>query len=198
MRDYELKHWALNQKVCGIDEVGRGCIAGPLVVCGLILPKDYDHPVINDSKAISEKKRNELFEEIVNVATSIEIMIINEKTIDEENIYQATKNAMEQIINLNTADHYLVDAMKVDTDASVDSIIKGDTLCISIAAASIVAKVVRDQIMLNLDEVYPNYGFKNHKGYPTKMHKEMLDEYGVLDFHRRSYKPVIEVINRDK
>lgn len=198
MRDYELKHWALNQKVCGIDEVGRGCIAGPLVVCGLILPKDYDHPVINDSKAISEKKRNELFEEIVNVATSIEIMIINEKTIDEENIYQATKNAMEQIINLNTADHYLVDAMKVDTDASVDSIIKGDTLSISIAAASIVAKVVRDQIMLNLDEVYPNYGFKNHKGYPTKMHKEMLDEYGVLDFHRRSYKPVIEVINRDK
>lgn len=198
MRDYELKHWALNQKVCGIDEVGRGCIAGPLVVCGLILPKDYDHPVINDSKAISEKKRNELFEEIVNVATSIEIIIINEKTIDEENIYQATKNAMEQIINLNTADHYLVDAMKVDTDASVDSIIKGDTLCISIAAASIVAKVVRDQIMLNLDEVYPNYGFKNHKGYPTKMHKEMLDEYGVLDFHRRSYKPVIEVINRDK
>lgn len=198
MRDYELKHWALNQKVCGIDEVGRGCIAGPLVVCGLILPKDYDHPVINDSKAISEKKRNELFEEIVNVATSIEIIIINEKTIDEENIYQATKNAMEQIINLNTADHYLVDAMKVDTDASVDSIIKGDTLSISIAAASIVAKVVRDQIMLNLDEVYPNYGFKNHKGYPTKMHKEMLDEYGVLDFHRRSYKPVIEVINRDK
>lgn len=198
MREYELKHWALDQKVCGIDEVGRGCIAGPLVVCGLILPKDYDHPVINDSKAISEKKRNELFEEIVNVATSIEIMIINEKTIDEENIYQATKNAMEQIINLNTADHYLVDAMKVDTDASVDSIIKGDTLSISIAAASIVAKVVRDQIMLNLDEVYPNYGFKNHKGYPTKMHKEMLDEYGVLDFHRRSYKPVIEVINRDK
>ncbi len=198
MRDYELKHWDLNQKVCGIDEVGRGCIAGPLVVCGLILPKDYDHPVINDSKAISEKKRNELFEEIVNVATSIEIMIINEKTIDEENIYQATKNAMEQIINLNTADHYLVDAMKVDTDASVDSIIKGDTLSISIAAASIVAKVVRDQIMLNLDEVYPNYGFKNHKGYPTKMHKEMLDEFGVLDFHRRSYKPVIEVINRDK
>lgn len=195
MNEYEQVYWKQNQLVCGIDEVGRGCIAGPLVICGVILPINYTNDLINDSKTLSEKKRNLIFERILADALKVELLVVNEVTVDEENIYQATKNAMEQMLDIIDAKHYLLDAMKIDSVKSHDSIIKGDAKSISIAAASIVAKVVRDQIMHNLDEIYPEYGFKNHKGYPTKMHKEKLKEFGVLNFYRKSYKPVMEVLN---
>lgn len=195
MIKYEKELWDKNQLVGGIDEVGRGCIAGPLVVCSVVLPKNYFHEDINDSKSISEKRRQDLYELILEDALMIDVRVINEVTVDDLNIYQATKTAMESLISTSNIDNFLVDAMPINSDKSVQSLIKGDTLSISIAAASIVAKVIRDEIMMYLDDAYPEYGFKNHKGYATKLHKEKLKEYGVLDFHRRSYKPVYEILN---
>lgn len=194
MTSFETKYWDHNEYVSGIDEVGRGCIAGPLVVCSVILPIGFQNTLITDSKALSEKKREELFVVILKEAISIDVEVVNEVTIDEENIYQATKNAMERLIERSKASHYLIDAMPVETNKSHDSIIKGDQKSISIAAASIVAKVIRDDIMVILDETYPAYGFKNHKGYPTKKHKECLLQEGITSFHRKSYAPVKELL----
>ncbi len=196
MNTYENKYWNNNEYVAGVDEVGRGCIAGPLVVCSVVLPINYYNDIINDSKALSEKKRLILFDEIINTAISIDLEIVNEKTIDDENIYQATKNAMERLVSRSKAEYSLIDAMPLSTDKETISIIKGDTVSISIAAASIIAKVVRDQIMDNLDLVHPEYLFKNNKGYPTKVHKESLLKYGILSFHRKSYRPVYELLEK--
>lgn len=197
MITYESEYWSNNELVCGIDEVGRGCMAGPLVVCSVILPIGYNNSLIYDSKTLSEKKRDQLFELIVDVATSVDIEIINEVTIDNMNIYAATKYSMENLIERSQANYALVDAMPTETSKTVQSIIKGDTVSISIAAASIVAKVVRDQIMVYMDEAIPGYGFSKHKGYVTKLHKEKLNELGVSQIHRKSYKPVQEVLKKD-
>lgn len=194
MNSYELPAWNKKHLVAGIDEVGRGCIAGPLVICSVILPLHYENTLITDSKALSEKKRELLFEVILEDALHIDLEVINEVTIDEENIYQATKRGMERLINRSRADYYLIDAMPLDTQKESQSIIKGDLKSISIAAASIVAKVVRDEIMVILDETYPLYGFKDHKGYPTKKHKESLLTCGITTFHRKSYNPVKELL----
>ncbi len=182
----------------GIDEAGRGPIAGPLVVAGVVFAKDYEHDEIYDSKKLSEKKRKQLFEEITRDAIYYKIMIIDETTIDSLNIYRATQSSMQQIVDdCEVCDYVLSDAMPLnEINKPYISLVKGDTKSTSIAAASILAKVTRDTIMYELDEKYPMYGFKNHKGYPTKKHIEALHTYGVLDIHRKSYKPVYTLLQK--
>lgn len=196
--EYENKHYALNKKyIAGVDEVGRGPLAGPVVSAAVIMPKDFYLEGITDSKKLSEKKRNEYEKLILENATAVSISFIDEKIIDEINIYEASRKAMiEAINNLKVKpDVVLVDAMPLDIEVETESIIKGDEKSFTIACASIVAKQARDRFMDELALKYPNYGFEKHKGYPTKLHKEALKKYGVLDIHRKTYKPVQEVLN---
>jgi ribonuclease HII len=183
--------------IAGVDEVGRGPLVGPVVAAAVILPKDFQLPGLTDSKKLSEKKRNIFFDILKDQALAIGIGIIDNNKIDEVNIYQATKLAMYQAINnLNIKpEHVLIDAMPLELDIPTTSIIKGDAKSISIAAASVIAKVTRDQMMDELDNKYPNYGFNKHKGYPTKAHLEALSKYGVIKEYRTSYKPVSDIIN---
>ena len=179
--------------ILGIDEAGRGPLAGPLVVAGVIFPSDYENEDINDSKQLSDKKRRELFEEIMKNALEVKVNIIDVETIDRLNIYRATKEGMEEIVRNvgNKCDAVFVDAVKLDNvDKPVLSLIKGDALSVTIAAASIVAKVTRDDIMLELDKLYPMYDFKNNKGYGTKAHMLALEKHGITEHHRMSYAPV--------
>ena len=178
--------------IAGVDEVGRGPLVGPVVTACVILPLNYKLDGLTDSKKISEKKRDELFEIIERDALGIGIGIIDEKTIDEVNIYQATKLAMIEAINNCSLrpEHVLIDAMKLDIDIPSTSIIKGDLLSITISAASVIAKVYRDNLMYELDNKYPEYDFKSNKGYGTKKHIEALNRYGYLKEHRKSFKPV--------
>ncbi len=184
--------------IAGVDEVGRGPLIGPVVSCAVILPVNCDIVGLDDSKKLSEKKRLELYKEIKEKAISISIASIDEKVIDEINIYQASKKAMiEAISNLDpTPEHVLVDAMPLDIEVETTSIIKGDAKSITIAAASIIAKVTRDEMMYELDKKHPEYGFKRHKGYPTKEHLSKIKEYGILDSHRRSFGPVRDIVNQ--
>ena len=184
--------------IAGVDEVGRGPLVGPVVTACVILPLNYKLDGLTDSKKISEKKRDELFEIIERDALGIGIGIIDEKTIDEVNIYQATKLAMIEAINncSKKPEHVLIDAMKLDIDIPSTSIIKGDLLSLSISAASIIAKVTRDRMMYELDEKYPMYNFKNNKGYPTKDHLEAINKFGIIDEHRKSYGPVKKYLNK--
>ena len=183
--------------IAGVDEVGRGPLVGPVVAAAVILPKRYKLDGLTDSKKLSEKKRNEFYDIIKQDAISIGIGIIDEKIIDEVNIYEATKLAMYDAINkLNIKpEHILIDAMKLDLNIPSTSIIKGDLLSHSIAAASVIAKVTRDSLMYELDKKYPMYGFSTHKGYPTKKHIEALKEYGLIEGYRKTYKPVKEIID---
>ena len=178
--------------VIGLDEAGRGPIAGPLVVAGVIFEKGYAHDEIYDSKKLSEKKRNELFEVIKKEALYYKVEIVDEVTIDTYNIYRTTQMTMEKIVSdCKCCEAVLSDAMPLPSiDLPVESLVKGDQKSVSIAAASILAKVTRDRIMLEYDTQYPQYGFKNHKGYPTKKHLEALETYGVIEIHRKSYGPV--------
>lgn len=186
--------------IAGVDEVGRGPLVGPVVAAACILPKNYHLNGLTDSKKLSEKKRNEYFEIIKRDAISYGIGIIDAKTIDKVNIYEASKLAMIQAINnLNVRpEHLLIDAMKLDININQTSIIKGDFLSESIAAASVLAKVVRDEMMYELDKKYPMYGFGKHKGYPTKEHINNLQKYGVLENYRFTYKPVCDLIYKDE
>lgn len=181
----------------GIDEVGRGPMAGPLVVAGVILPHYIEIEGLNDSKKVSEKKRELLYDIIKEKAIAYYVHFVSEEEVDRLNIYQATKKAMEDIINIIDIkpDYLLIDAMKIDCDIPRESIIKGDSKSLSIAAASILAKVERDRFMIELAKEYPEYGFERHKGYPTKEHKEVLNKYGVTKVHRKSYKPVADKLN---
>lgn len=190
--EYEHEYWPQGKYLCGIDEAGRGPIAGPLVVAGVIFPLGYQNDSIYDSKALREKKREELFDIIINDALEYKILIIDEREIERKNIYQATRDAMQKIAEELNADVVLTDAMKLPDyeKTMVIDIVKGDQKSISIAAASILAKVTRDRIMIDYDLQYPLYGFAAHKGYPTKQHLEALEKYGVLDIHRRNYGPV--------
>lgn len=188
--EYEKIHWANQELVLGIDEAGRGPLAGPLVVAGVIFPCDYQNDLIYDSKAISEKLRNELFEIIKHDALAFQIEIRSPEEIDRDNIYRCTQKAMEKIACDSTADFVLTDAMPLTkTNCKYEKLIKGDQKSISIAAASILAKVTRDQIMYEFDLQYPEYGFKNNKGYPTKQHLEAIEKYGITIIHRKSYGP---------
>ena len=184
----------------GIDEVGRGPLVGPVVSACVILPLNYQLDGLTDSKKLSEKKRNYFYDILMHDAISIGIGVIYEKTIDKVNIYEATKLAMiEAIKNCKIKpEHVLIDAMKLNIDIPSTSIIKGDSKSLSIAAASVIAKVTRDKMMYELDKKYPMYDFKNNKGYPTKKHLEAISKYGIIKEHRRSYSPVKEYIERVK
>ena len=193
--EYENKYWDINKLVIGIDEAGRGPLAGPLVVAGVVFPIGYDSKDIYDSKKLSEKKRNELYDVIVNDALYFDIRVVSPQEVDRLNIYQATRKAMTQIGNDAPVDVILTDAMKlIETEKEVIDLIKGDQKSASIAAGSILAKVTRDRIMYELDKIYPQYNFAENKGYPTPQHLQALEEFGITEIHRRSYKPVMETM----
>ena len=176
----------------GVDEVGRGPLIGSVVAACVVLPKGFYLEGLTDSKKLSEKKRNSYYDIIMEKAVAVGIGIVDEKVIDEINIYEATKIAMKIAIkNTNIKlDHVLIDAMPLDIDVDTTSIIKGDAKSISIAAASVIAKVTRDRMMYELDKVYPMYDLKSNKGYGTKKHIEAIKEYGITKYHRLSFKPV--------
>lgn len=182
--------------IAGVDEVGRGPLFGPVVAAAVILKKGYNLKGLTDSKKLSEKKRNEFYEIIKKDAVAIGIGIIDEKKIDEVNIYEATKLAMKEAINNLKVkpEHILIDAMPLELDIPTTSIIKGDSKSESIAAASVIAKVTRDSMMYEMDKKYPLYGFGSHKGYPTKKHIEALKEYGVIEGYRKTFTPVKDLI----
>jgi ribonuclease HII len=184
----------------GIDEVGRGPLVGPVVAACVILPKNFYHEDIKDSKKISEKKREKLYDLIMENALSIGIGVIDSQRIDEINIYEATKEAMILAVNNMKIkpEYLLIDAMKLNIDIPYEAIIKGDAKSESIAAASIIAKVTRDRMLIELDKEYPMYGFKKNKGYGTKEHLEAIKKYGVINSHRRSFKPVSDAIIEEK
>jgi len=186
--------------IAGVDEVGRGPLVGPVVAACVILPEVFDLPGLTDSKKISEKKRELLFDMITDQAISIGVGIIDERKIDEVNIYEATKLAMKEAIdNMSVKpEHILIDAMPLSLDIPTTSIIKGDLKSITISAASVIAKVTRDRMLIELDEKYPMYDFKNNKGYPTKKHLAAIEEYGILKEHRKSYGPVKEYLDSHK
>lgn len=176
----------------GVDEVGRGPLIGSVVAACVVLPKDFVLEGLTDSKKLSEKKRDAYYKVIEEKAIAIGIGIIDEKKIDEVNIYEATKLAMKEAINnvKIKMDHVLIDAMPLDIDIPTTSIIKGDAKSISIAAASVIAKVTRDKMMYDLDKIYPMYDLGSNKGYGTKKHIEAIKKYGITKHHRLSYKPV--------
>lgn len=196
---YETELYNKNIKyIGGVDEVGRGPLIGPVVAACCVLPCDFKLEGLTDSKQLSEKKRDKYFEYIKENAIAYGIGIKSEKIIDEVNIYQATKLAMydaiNQVRNQINLEHVLIDAMPLDLDIESTSIIKGDAKSISIAAASVLAKVTRDRMMYELDEKYPEYGFGSHKGYPTKKHIEAIMKYGLIDGYRKTYKPIKDMI----
>lgn len=195
LNEIELKYYKEGYNVIvGVDEAGRGPIAGPVVAAAVILPKTYYNESINDSKSLSDALRRELFEEINKYAIAVGIGVIEAPQIDELNIYVATQKAMGIALeNLKkTYDLVLSDAMPLlNESARVEAIIKGDENVLSIAAASIIAKVTRDNLMEQLHETYPDYGFNKHKGYATKKHIEALRKHGPLKgIHRYTYEPV--------
>jgi ribonuclease HII len=177
--------------VCGIDEAGRGPLAGPVVVAAVIMPEDSFIEGVNDSKKVSEKKREKLYNEITENAIAWSVGIIDQNEIDEINILNATKKGLTTALTelKEKPDIILVDALtKIDTlGIPYESIIKGDAKSYSIAAASIIAKVTRDRIMRQWDEIYPQYGFINHKGYGTKAHIDAIKQYGICPLHRKSF-----------
>ena len=187
MLDYEKKYEG--KLIAGIDEAGRGPLAGPVVCACVIMPLDNMLEGVNDSKKLTEKKREAFYEQIKERAISYAIVEIDEKTIDEINILNATKLGMKKALEglKVVPDIVLVDAVKIDTTIMQEGIIKGDALSYNIAAASILAKVYRDRLMKQLDEKYPEYQFAKHKGYGTKVHIEALKKYGKCEIHRESF-----------
>lgn len=199
MKDFENELYKTGIKyIAGVDEVGRGPLVGPVVCAAVILPPEYINEEINDSKKLSEKKREMLYDVIFDNALAIGIGISSEKVIDKINILEATKKAMlEAIDNLKIKpEHILIDAVKLDTLIPSTSIIKGDAKSQSIAAASIIAKVTRDRMMILLDKEYPMYDFKHNKGYGTKKHIEAIYKYGVLDSHRKTFEPIKSIVEK--
>lgn len=179
------------KNICGIDEAGRGPLAGPVVIAGVIMPEDSMIEGVNDSKKVSEKKRELLYDKILEEAISYSVAIIGQDVIDDINILNATKQGVTSVVKeLDVRpDLIIIDALEhIDTNGvPYKSIIKGDAKCYSIAAASIIAKVTRDRIMREWDEVYPQYGFIAHKGYGTAKHIASIKEYGLCPIHRRSF-----------
>lgn len=179
------------QTIAGIDEAGRGPLAGPVVVAGVIMPKDSMIEGVNDSKKVSEKKREKLYDLILEEAISYSVAVIGQDCIDDINILNATKQGVSTVVEeLDVKpDLILVDALTHINTKGIpyDSIIKGDAKCYCIAAASILAKVTRDRIMRQWDEIYPQYGFAKHKGYGTAAHIAAIKEYGLCPIHRRNF-----------
>lgn len=186
--------------IAGVDEVGRGPLYGPVVCAAVILPINYKLDGLTDSKKLTEKKREEFYEVVMKDAISVSVALRSPERIDDINIYAATKEAMiDAIYGLDKLpEHVLVDAMPLDIDIPTTSIIKGDAKSLSIAAASVIAKVTRDRMMYEIDVAHPEYGFKNHKGYPTKAHLDAIKEHGLIDGYRKSYGPVKEILESVK
>ncbi len=192
MKEFENELYESGIKyIAGIDEVGRGPLVGPVVTAAVILPKDFYDERINDSKKLTEKKRELLYDVIMENAVSVGIGISSEDVIDDINILEATKKAMiEAVNNLSVKpEHLLIDAVKLNVDIPQTSIIKGDAKSESIAAASIIAKVTRDRMMIELDKEHPEYDFKHNKGYGTKKHIDAIEKYGILKEHRKTFAP---------
>ena len=186
----------------GVDEVGRGPLIGPVVTSCVVLPKDFVLEGLTDSKKKKKKKRDKFYDYIINNCVAYSIGMCSPEEIDELNIYQASKLAMIRAIDgvkkQIPLEYILSDAMPMEIDIPVKDIIKGDAKSISIAAASVVAKVTRDRMMYELDKLYPEYGFKNHKGYPTRKHYDALNKYGLIDGYRKTYGPVIKIMEGEK
>ena len=194
MLEFEQKHWLSGKEyIAGIDEAGRGPLAGPVVSSAVIFPHDIELPEVKDSKKISEKKRERLYDDIYDAALAVGVGIIHEEEIDEKNILQGTYQAMRQSIGQLSVkpDILLVDGNKADIKHyEQESIIDGDQKSLSIAAASIIAKVTRDRMMRQYDIVFPQYGFAKHKGYGTKQHMEAIISRKASPIHRKSFNPV--------
>lgn len=186
------------QYIGGVDEVGRGPLIGPVIAACCVLPADFHLEGLTDSKKLSEKKREKFYDYIKEHALAYGIGEVSPERIDEVNIYQATKEAMhmaiKQVQDQIPLEHVLIDAMPLELDIPSTSIIKGDAKSISIAAASVLAKVTRDRMMIELDQKYPMYGFASHKGYPTKKHIEAIHQYGLIDGYRKTYGPIKEMV----
>ena len=183
------------QAIAGIDEAGRGPLAGPVVAAAVILPPDFKLLGLDDSKKLTAENRDKFFDYIQENAIAIGIGMIEASEIDEINIYEATKKAMLSAIHkLNVKpDYLLIDAMKLETPYSSEAIIKGDAKSISIAAASVIAKVTRDRFMKEIDQEFPDYLFSKHMGYGTKDHLQALEKYGITPYHRKSFAPVASI-----
>ena len=177
--------------VCGADEAGAGPLMGPVYAAAVILPREIIFPGLNDSKKLTEKRRDALYEEITKRALAYKIIFISPQEIDERNILWATMDGMEQAVAglAVTPDYVLVDGNRCPPNLAqpAEAVVKGDANSASIAAASILAKVSRDRYMLELDKQYPQYQLAKHKGYPTKLHYELIEQYGIQDFYRRSF-----------
>ncbi len=190
--DYEKDLWSKGyQMIAGVDEAGRGPLAGPVVAAAVILPKDFSIPEINDSKQLTKKQRESLKLKIEEVAVAIGIGIIDSETIDRINILEAARLAMKEALNQLKVqyDFVLSDSMNLGNIPHL-SLIKGDAKSQSIAAASIIAKVTRDEMMANYHKLYPEYDFIHNQGYGTKKHLEAIEQHGITPIHRRSFKPI--------
>lgn len=199
LSDFDLAYLAQFDYLIGIDEVGRGCLAGPLVVCGIVMSYDSIVEEAADSKTLTAKTRNNLYQDIIERSVEYEVIEVDIETVDQLNIYQATRQAMEKLANhlYRPNSLILVDAMPLGVEYPIRSLIKGDNKSYAIACASIVAKVHRDNIMINLDQKYPEYDFVNNKGYATKKHKAALEKHGYLDgIHRLSFEPIKSMLNK--
>lgn len=182
--------------IAGIDEVGRGPLAGPVVAACVVLPEDFYLPGLTDSKKLSKEQREQFFEDITNSAIAVEIGAASAKEIDKVNIYEASKYAMMRALEKvsQKPNFLLVDAMKLPTTIPQLDLIKGDSRSISIAASSVIAKVTRDRYMEDLHKKYPDYQFHRHMGYGTQVHIEAIKKYGVLEEHRRSFAPIRNIL----
>ena len=185
--------------IVGTDEAGRGPLVGPVVAGACYIPDGFKLDGLTDSKKLTEKKREEMYKYIIE-NTIYGVGIVSPEEIDKINIYEASRKAMLIAINMVRSkidvDYVLSDAMPIELDIPVKPIIKGDLLSMSIAAASVIAKVTRDHMMVELDSIHPEYGFKKHKGYPTKAHLEAINKYGIFDEYRKSYGPVKRIIEK--
>ena len=188
------------QAIAGIDEVGRGPLAGPVVAAAVILPPNCKIKGLNDSKKIPKKKHEEIYQAVLDQALAVGLGIMDNQTIDRVNIYEATKLAMKEAISQLSPqpEHLLIDAMQLDLPISQTAIIKGDANSLSIAAASIVAKVTRDELMKEYDQQYPGYDFTTNAGYGTAKHLEGLEKLGVTPIHRTSFEPVKTLVSTKK
>ena len=199
----EKRLWNLGyENIAGCDEAGRGPLFGPVVAASVILPHDFVLEGLNDSKKLSEKKREKYYPIIMEKALAVSVSVVEADEIDKINIYEASRQGMLRATNSLKVkpDYIITDAMPLDGFTSVphEAIIKGDAKSITIAAASVIAKVTRDRIMYEIDKVHPEYEFKKHKGYPTKKHLELIEKYGIINGYRRTYGPVKKYIEEHK
>lgn len=199
----EKRLWNLGyENIAGCDEAGRGPLFGPVVAASVILPHDFVLEGLNDSKKLSEKKREKYYPIIMEKALAVSVSVVEADEIDKINIYEASRQGMLRATNSLKVkpDYIITDAMPLDGFTSVphEAIIKGDAKSITIAAASVIAKVTRDRIMYEIDKVHPEYEFKKHKGYPTKKHLELIEKYGIIDGYRRTYGTVKKYIEEHK